>query len=101
MKYTKEHFLWCILFNILQERSDSQPNKVAESNISMCEYHRKDKKTVMGKRYGNVGGNYNTIDGKCMKCKYLSKARKDPMRLSIGGHCTAGYCKKCTKQNRK
>lgn len=46
MKYTKEHFLWCILFNIPQERSDSQPNKVAESNINMCEYHRKDKKQL-------------------------------------------------------
>lgn len=55
----------------------------------------------MGKRYGNVGGNYNTIDGKCMKCKYLSKARKDPMGLSIGGHCTAGYCKKYAKHNAK
>lgn len=30
----------------------------------------------MGKRYGNVRGNYTTVDRRCIGCKYLQKAEK-------------------------
>lgn len=56
----------------------------------------------MGKRYGNIGGNYTVVDSKCIGCKSFEPEQKaDSFGLRIGGHCKAGYCKRDAVRKRK